>query len=92
MATTKTATPTPDLKDLTLRELALMVKRDWQKPYFGAVPYLNAMMALTSIDEQYGLDTGESIVLYFLANANTWRGETARAVKKELNRRAKAVK
>jgi len=31
------------------------------------------------------MDSGDSIVRYFLSNASTWRGETARRVKKELN-------
>jgi hypothetical protein len=35
----------------------------------------------------YGLDTGYSIVAYFLSNANTWKGDVARAVKKELKKR-----
>jgi hypothetical protein len=42
------------------------------------------MHSLDSIDEDYGADTGKSIVLYFLANAATWRGEDARRLKAEL--------
>ena len=67
-----------------LHEIAREIRRDWAKPYFGAVPYIDAMQALSSITEDYGLDPGKEIVLYFLANANTWRGETARRVKAEL--------
>jgi hypothetical protein len=33
----------------------------------------------------YGLDSGDMIVRYFLANASTFRGESARRIKKELN-------
>ena len=51
-------------------------------PY--AYPYLDAMGALNSINDNYGADSGKSIVLYFLANAQTWKGETARRIKKEL--------
>ena len=58
---------------------------DWRKPYFGAVPYLDAMATLDNITENYGLDSGKSIVVYFLGNATTWRGETARRIKKELH-------
>jgi hypothetical protein len=49
-----------------------------------ARPYWNAMRDLESITDTYICDSAESIVLYFLANANTWRGETARQIKAEL--------
>jgi hypothetical protein len=39
---------------------------------------------LRDVTDAYGYDNGRSIVMYFLANANTWRGETARRVKAEL--------
>jgi hypothetical protein len=67
-----------------LYEIAREIKSDWKKPYFGAVPYLDAMRSLDSIQDNYYLDSAESIVRYFLANAGTWRGETARRVKAEL--------
>lgn len=69
----------------TLRAIALEIKSLWTKPYFGAVPYLEAMMSLNSIKDNYYLDSGESVVLYFLANAQTWKGEDARRIKAELN-------
>jgi hypothetical protein len=69
----------------TLREIAREIKSDWVKPYFGAVPYLNAMAVMNSMDDNYFGDDGRSIVLYFLANASTWKGEVARRIKKELN-------
>lgn len=67
-----------------LRVIAEEIKRDWTKPYFGAVPYLDAMAALGDIDERYGCDSAESIVLHFLSNSGTWRGQVARRIKKEL--------
>lgn len=72
---------------LTISEIASLVRRDWPKPYFGAVPYLDAMQSMEKITDSYGLDPGTEIVNYFLANAQTWRGEVARAVKKELKHR-----
>ena len=57
--------------------------------YFGAVPYVNAMQSLETIDDEYGADSAKSIVLYFLSNANTWRGEVARRVKAELKEMVK---
>ena len=65
-------------------EIALEIKSLWKKPYFGAVPYLDAMVYLNSIDDYYFLDTAKEVVLYFLANASTFRGEDARRLKAEL--------
>ena len=69
----------------TLSEIANEIRKDWSKVYFGAVPYLDAMSQLNSINDNFYLDSGKTIVIYFLANAQTWRGEVARRVKKELN-------
>jgi len=68
----------------SIASIAREIRSDWQKPYFGAVPYLQAMGALDSVRDPYGLDSGESIVRYFLANAGSYRGEKARAIKAEL--------
>ncbi len=77
------------IKAMTIAELATLIRSDWKKVYFGAVPYLDAMGQMDKVTDSYGLDPGKEIVNYFLANANTWRGEVARAVKKELNLRVK---
>tara|TARA_B100000287_G_scaffold110706_1_gene103055 strand:+ start:6742 stop:6999 length:258 start_codon:yes stop_codon:yes gene_type:complete len=76
-----------ELKEMPLSDIAQMVREDWTNPYFGAVPYLDAMATMESIEDKYFMDDGDDIVIYFLANAQTWRGEVARTVKKELNRR-----
>jgi len=34
--------------------------------------------------DPYGFDSGESIIRYFLANAGSFRGERAKALKAEL--------
>ena len=68
----------------TLAAIAREIAQDWRKPYFGAVPYLQAMSTLDDINQQYGYDSAESVVRYFLSNATTWRGDTARRVKAEL--------
>ena len=73
-----------------INSIAKEIKCNWLNVYFGAVPYLNAMMSLDSIDEMYGLDSAKSVVLYFLANASTWRGDIARRIKKELNELVKS--
>ena len=68
----------------SLSTIARDISRDWTKPYFGAVPYLDAMHSLQTIRDRYYFDNAESVVRYFLANANSWKGETARAIKAEL--------
>jgi len=79
--TTKTNRP--------LYEIAAEIRKDWKKVYFGAVPYLDAMQTLNNITDNYYQDSGNSIVLYFLCNASTWRGDTARRVKAELKAMSK---
>lgn len=58
--------------------------KDWVKPFYGAVPYLDAMRHLDTMQDKYYYDDAKGVVLYFLANASTWKGETARAIKAEL--------
>jgi hypothetical protein len=67
-----------------IHTIASEILQDWKRPYFGAVPYLAAMQSLDTIDDDYGYDDARSIILYFMANATTWRGEKAREIKAEL--------
>ena len=79
-----------------LSEIAREIRQNWKKSisgtdlYFGAVPYLDAMSGMDKITDNYYLDSGRSIVAYFLSNASTWRGETAKRVKLELNKMLKS--
>jgi hypothetical protein len=77
-----------DFSGLKIQAFRPLIMANWPKVYFGAVPYLEA---LGDIDEQgnYYQDTWQSIVSYFLANTNGFRGETAKAIKKELHHRLK---
>lgn len=68
----------------TIREIGRDIEANWQRPYFGAVPYINAMQRLQTINDKYGYDDARGIVLYFLSNAKAWRGDKARAIKAEL--------
>jgi hypothetical protein len=70
----------------TLSAIAREIRKTWPKVYFGAVPYLNAMGSLGGIEDRYGEDSAESIVLYFLSNASTWRGPDAKRIKAELKK------
>jgi hypothetical protein len=69
-----------------LYEIASEIRKDWKKPYFGAVPYIDALGALDQITDKYGCDSARSIVAYFLANATAWRGDVAKRVKAELKK------
>ena len=68
----------------SLNIIASEIVASWPRVYFGAVPYLEAMLSLDSIDDKYGCDSAKSIVLYFLSNASTWRGPEAKRLKAEL--------
>lgn len=67
-----------------LNVIAQEITKSWPNPSYSAEPYLAAMRSLGKVTDNYGADSGESIVVYFLANASGWRGETARRVKAEL--------
>lgn len=68
----------------SLSTIAREIATSWRNPYFGAIPYIQAMRTLTSVNDHYGLDDARSIVNYFLANAQTWKGDDARRIKTEL--------
>jgi hypothetical protein len=82
-----------DYSQMSISQLASIISKTWRAQgkgiYFGAVPYLQAMHTMDKITDAYGMDSGKSIVLYFLSNATTWRGEVAKAIKLELNKRVK---
>ena len=59
--------------------------KHWRQKYVHALAYVEPMSTMNSIDDNYGLDSGRSIVAYALGNLTTWRGEKAREIKKELN-------
>lgn len=69
----------------SLSDIALDIENDWKNLSVHAKPYLMAMFSLDKITDKYGMDSGDSIVAYFLSNATTWRGETAKKIKLELN-------
>lgn len=68
-----------------LFEIAEDIYTHWPNVRYSAKPYLQAMEDLVSIDDKYGQESGEMVVLYFLSNATYWRGEHARRIKAELN-------
>lgn len=71
----------------TFQQIARDIKSNWLNVYFGAVPYLEAMLTLDTSDPTtpYYMETAADIVRYFLANARTFRGAEAKRLKLELN-------
>jgi hypothetical protein len=71
-----------------LSTIAREIESDWSAKgkgvNFAARPYLDAMKTLHSVADNYFHDSGVSVVLYFLSNAGSWRGDVARRVKAEL--------
>lgn len=78
-----------------LNVIATEIRSDWSSRgkgvNYAAAPYLDAMEQLTDVHGKYYADSAASIVRYFLANAGSWRGDKARAVKAELNLMIKDV-
>jgi len=64
--------------------IASEILNHWKKPYFGAVPYLEAMQNLHTVNDMYMYEDGKSIVRYFLSNASTFKGDDAKRLKLEL--------
>ena len=67
-----------------INEIASDILEDWVDVSPHARPYLDAMVFLEDINDRYGADDAEGIILYFLTNAGRWRGPKAKALKKEL--------
>ena len=67
------------MSNRTIADIARDISREWKNVYFGAVPYLQAMRM-----GDYGIDGEASVVIYFLANAQYFRGPRARELKNEL--------
>lgn len=70
----------------TFQQIARDIKSTWLNIYFGAVPYLEALLTLDTTDPNalYGIETAGDITRYFLANAQTFRGADAKRLKAEL--------
>jgi hypothetical protein len=87
---------TPDYSKMTIAQIGMESYQDMKDTGFRSktqfnhcVPYLEALYSMQSINDKYGADSGSSIVAYFLSNARQWKGEVARNIKKELNKRLK---
>jgi len=76
----------------TLTDIASEILQHWETPNYAAAPYLDALYDMDCViatrqgvaDGEYYSDSAKSVILYFLSNATTWRGEDARRIKAEL--------
>lgn len=69
----------------TISAIARDIRAEWgAKVNYAARPYLDAMLQIDGPNDMFYADDAKSIVVYFLANANTFRGEKAKALKAEL--------
>lgn len=69
------------VKEITVSEIAIAISKDWKNVNPYAQEYLTAMMSINSVNDSYYYESAKSVILYFLANAGTYRGENARAYK-----------
>lgn len=76
-----------ELKKMPLSQIANLIRADWVKLDDHCGNYVDAMAQIETVKDRCGADDGETVVAYFLANAETWRGENARRIKAELKRR-----
>jgi hypothetical protein len=77
------------VKTYSISRLAMIISMDWKNVSVHALPYLETLLYIESINDKYGEESSASIVSYFLSNARGYRGETAKIVKAELSRRLK---
>lgn len=65
------AAPDQSYSDMAIHDLAQVIQRDWKKVNYAAKPYLDAMYSLGTVQDKYFMDSGKSIVAYFLSNASS---------------------
>lgn len=77
----------PTTETRSLSDIAAEIVRDWPAAYRQDHPagaYAVPMLSLDKITDTYFQNSAATVVRYFLANAGSWRGDTARRVKAEL--------
>lgn len=82
-----TLTPTRSIAQIASeaeQDMRSTIGPKYKQKLYGAIPYLDAMYSLNSINDSYGMDSGRSVVAYFLSNVSQWKGEVAKKLKAEL--------
>lgn len=74
------------MKKRTFAEIAQEIKHSWKNIYFGAKPYVEALLEIDSTDPKapYWCEDAQSMVCGFFGNCSSWRGEDAKRIKAEL--------
>lgn len=68
-----------------ISDIAKDIRAEWgAKVNYAAKPYLDAMLYIGGPCGTCGLDSAQDVVLRFLCNASSFRGERARELKREL--------
>lgn len=67
-----------------ISDIAAEIRKTWKNVNYAAKPYLDEMRWMGTINDNVMFDSGKDIVLRFLGNAATWRGEDAKRIKAEL--------
>lgn len=75
-----------------IHEIAADITHYWPNAYYGAKPYIEAMLSMNNIHGTYGAESNDTIVLYFLSNAGSFRGPMARKLKAELRQHLDGAK
>ena len=76
----------------TLRPISTIIReirQTWPKPYFGAVPYLEALSQCQTADDRYMFETAGDMIPYLLGNMQTFTSKhnpNAKAIKEELTK------
>lgn len=86
MATTTQFPPLSTLMNEMIADMKAICRNqkkptNWRDKFCYAVPYIDALRTLNSVNDNYGWDSGKSLVLYLLANLTTYRGEKAKEIK-----------
>ena len=90
----RTAARMKTIAEGDLSDIASVIRRDLREQRKSvppaAAPYLDALGALSSMNDMYDMDSAKTVVAYLLSNLSSYKGETAKAVKAELKRRLKS--
>lgn len=78
-----------DFSKMTLSQISDVIFTDWRDMSPQAFQYADAMRDLDNMESMFGSDSASVIVAYFLTNAKHWKTETAKEIKKVLQKMLK---
>jgi hypothetical protein len=67
-----------------LHRIADEITSKWREPSYEARPYIYGLRHLATVEDKFGSDDAEEIILKFLGNARAWHGDDAKRIKAEL--------